>query len=177
MNKGFTLIELLVVVLILGILASMAIPQYFKAVERSRMSEAETLLNTIAQAQRRKFLQKNQFIRKYEGLDVHPKGATGSVYYTKGTNGNGFKIELSQYSYERGIAIATRVDNGSKTGNLQYQYSLSRYYQSNDVTCTGDNLAGQKLCADFCGVDHVSRYCCNNGTSGKDCEAPVSNQN
>ena len=178
-NKGFTLIELLVVVLILGILAAMAMPQYFKAVERSRMTEAVTLLSNIASAQQRKYLQINAYAKDYRGLDVAPAGATGSVYYTKGTvttgaGGNGFGVTLSSTNaYTTGFATATREAGGVPTdAGLNYQYNLVRYYASDLTTCNGTNTNGQALCADFCGIDTPVPSCCSDGTN-KACAAPV----
>ena len=178
---GFTLIELLVVVLIIGILAAMAMPQYFKAVERSRMTEAVTLMDSIVKAQRRKFMQTNRYARNFEGLDVSPKGATGWHYYTKGdpqtgAGGNGFEIILYNDvgGFTDGSVQAVRVVDGLPRDSLQYRYFLDRYYQSDNTTCWGNNRAGRELCADFCGIDTPVDYCCSDGTSDE-CPAPTNN--
>ena len=47
---GFTLIEILVVVLIIAILAAVAVPQYQKAVKKSRATQVDLIINTATKA-------------------------------------------------------------------------------------------------------------------------------
>lgn len=51
-HAGFTLVELLIVVIIVGILASVAIPLYRGATERAYLTEADTALGVIQRSMR-----------------------------------------------------------------------------------------------------------------------------
>jgi prepilin-type N-terminal cleavage/methylation domain-containing protein len=73
-SLGFTLIELLVVVLIIGILAAIALPQYQRAVYKSRAAQLQQTLRDYVQAQNRYFLITNSYATDFNNLDIEFKG-------------------------------------------------------------------------------------------------------
>ncbi len=94
-KKGFTLLELLVVVLIIGILAAIALPQYRKAVDKAKFSEAQTILRQIYDAQQLCRLEKGEdseecgempnLILEYEDMDKYHIETADFLYSTLGS--------------------------------------------------------------------------------------------
>ncbi|WP_428049743.1 type IV pilin protein [Candidatus Avelusimicrobium caledoniensis] len=121
-KQAFTLIELLVVVLIIGILAAVALPQYQKAVEKSRMSEAMALLRTIADAHQVFFLTNGRYATHAEMdlLDIEIPGET-----TSGTHG---RPQTNYFSYSPNISYSQAHPNADYLAVAQRLPFNKKYY-------------------------------------------------
>ena len=81
---GFTLIELLVVVLIIGILASVAMPQYNKAVEKSRATQALAILKSLYAAQETYYMANGSYATSFDELDLIVPWTGTTKWFTLG---------------------------------------------------------------------------------------------
>ncbi|MDO5765238.1 MAG: prepilin-type N-terminal cleavage/methylation domain-containing protein, partial [Elusimicrobiales bacterium] len=106
-KQGFTLIELLVVVLIIGILSAVALPQYTKAVEKSRAAEALALVRALRTAQEAYYLTNGDYATEVTALDVEVPGADGTYGGASRRRSKWFSYALKPTA--RQIVVANRL--------------------------------------------------------------------
>lgn len=124
MKKGFTLIELLVVVLIIGILSSVALPQYTKAVEKARAAEAWTTAKSFIDAQKVYHMSNGKWATNVEDLDIEiPEMKNWELTIGAGTNATGstnLYFDFTGKNLMNGLGLQYRVP---PTGQILVQSS------------------------------------------------------
>jgi len=95
-SRGFTLVELLVVVMIIAILATVGLPQYFRTVERSRLAEATNLCSAYNTAQQRYYMVKSAHATTFNNLDIDPPTMKFFNIGTVGGSATVFNLTLAR---------------------------------------------------------------------------------
>ena len=107
-KQGFTLIEMLVVVLIIGILASIALPQYQRVKEKTIMTEGMQIAKQVADANINYYLVRNEYAGDIQDLDIE---FSGSPYVHAGIN----RVETKNFIISPVGSSATTLATIQKT--------------------------------------------------------------
>ena len=160
---GFTLIELLVVVLIIGILAAVAMPQYQKAVEKSRLAEVLMNIETVMKNVDLLILENGE-----ESSDIWQDPANWMTDLSGGTwseGGHGFYYTTKNFVYttEDGAGIDAYRCARTCTGDYDTDVENSSYDLWQDYRITSnEGESSHKVCW---GHDAVGKYICKSLTS------------
>ena len=149
--KGFTLIELLVVVLIIGLLAGVALPQYNKAVEKSRQTEAWQTLKTINDMIKIVQMEKGTETGAIAWDDFSSSfiHASGTSAGKAATGGSATELQMKSFKFTFNNTGAVAERTGGPYGN--YKLALTN---TGTRMCQGDNCSkvGAKTATVTCGA-------------------------
>ena len=157
-QKAFTLIELLVVVLIIGILAAVALPQYQKAVAKARLSNMKQIIASVKTAEETFYLKNGTYTIDWELLDIDlpncPPRATNSDVlicdnYFMLDPLNGDVANLRAFYCPEDVKIKADSSQCSLHSDFVYTVWLDNSNNAGTITCTGNTAFGTNICKNF----------------------------
>ena len=142
-RSGFTLIELLAVVLMIGILTSIALPQYRRSVQRAEAMEAMVNLRSLFDAARRYRAANDAAPTSLKGLDV--------TFFDAAEISGGFELGKFRYHFYDDYIEVSPLDGG---------YGLLMFYNhptygKDTLLCGGDTTGKYAEICDRLGGDSV----------------------
>lgn len=160
MKKGFTLIELLVVVLIIGILAAIALPQYKRMVLRARLSVGLPLVVSMYEAEQMYYMTHGVFATDVDDLDIEiPHDANCEKWTEPGASGydcGDWSVDVENHT--RSINFMYPAGETGANSTLIYMYVFKDIPSSSMPD--GKFKAGTKYC---CAKTSTESVCKNMG--------------
>ena len=130
-KRGFTLVEILAVVIILGILATISVPTYNKIIRRSRVADGLNVLELLASAQDKYYVQNGIYAAELEKLNAPLKDVrvSDTPPYTT--------IDTINFTYSKGIDKTSNC-LFAESKDPRMPYTLVKNYKTKaTVGCTG----------------------------------------
>ena len=156
MKKGFTLIELLVVVLIIGILAAIAVPQYQLAVDKTRVVPYVQHVQSLIKAEQLFKLSEGSYTNQFDLLDTDftqmCKKLAGNCHNELRTCPGGFALHIPSnncQSFNPSIELKYCQQTSDCASNVS-SFHFAAYFamQTGKISsCSYKTTRGKRLCA------------------------------